>query len=70
MDSWSPFRGEGELAYATSQTHVSVTSTHMNYTQIFAPIEPLTSPNVEHCCYCRRKLTDGECIKGCGGEQG
>ena len=59
-----------DSGYAVNQTHVVSSSTHMPYTQVFAPIEPPISPDVEHCCYCRRKLTDGECVKGCGGEQG
>ena len=64
---------EGAMPYAFYAT----ASTHMNYSrgvihlqpgESYTPLYPEVPAKVP-CSYCGRALTNGECIKGCGGEQ-
>ena len=43
-----------------------VNTTHENYTQVLT--HPISFEPTK-CSSCGRKLTDGECIKGCGATQ-
>ena len=49
-----------------SSWNISDHTTHENYTQVLT--HPISFEPTK-CSSCGRKLTDGECIKGCGATQ-